>query len=234
MAELWGHIDGTTPAPADATKLAEWKIKDARVMSWITGSCDSKIVLNLCPYRSAQTMREYLKKVYNQTNSARRFQLECEIVDYTQGSLSIQDYYSRFQNLWVEFSDIVCAAVSKVSLADVLVVYEISKRDQFLMKLRSDFENAHSNLMNRHPPPTLDVCFSELLREEQRLLTQTTLEQEKMNTTHMAFSVHGKSKGKDMSKVQCFSCKNYGHIAANCTQKFCNYCKKHGHIIKDV
>ncbi|XP_019052078.1 PREDICTED: uncharacterized protein LOC109114214 [Nelumbo nucifera] len=36
-----------------------------------------------------------------------------------------------------------------------------------------------------------------------------------------------------MNKVQCFSCKNYGHIAANCTQKFCNYCKKHGHIIKD-
>nr|DAD42694.1 TPA_asm: hypothetical protein HUJ06_000924 [Nelumbo nucifera] len=174
--ELWGHIDGTTPAPADATKLAKWKIKDARVMPWITGSCDSKIVLNLRPYRSAQTMWEYLKKVYNQTNSARRFQLECEIADYTQGSLSIQDYYSSFQNLWAEFSDIVCAAVSKVSLADVLVVYEISKRDQFLMKLRLDFENARSNLMNHHPPPTLDVCFSELLREEQRLLTQTTLE----------------------------------------------------------
>lgn len=101
------------------------------------------------------------------------------------------------------------------------------------MKLRSDFENARANLMNRHPAPSLDVCFSELIQEEQRLLTQTTLEQEETTSTQMAFLAHGKSKGKDMNKVQCFSCKNYGHIAANCTQKFCNYCKKHGHIIKD-
>lgn len=31
--ELWGHIDGTNPAPTDPTKLGEWKIKDAPVMT---------------------------------------------------------------------------------------------------------------------------------------------------------------------------------------------------------
>lgn len=231
--ELWGHIDGTDPTPTDATKLVQWTIKDARVMSWIIGSCESQIVLNLRPYRTAKTMWEYLKQLYNQTNSARRFQLECEIANYTQGSLSIQDYFSGFQNLWAEFSDIVCAAVPTASLVDVMAVHEISKRDQFLMKLRSDFENARSNLMNRHPPPTLDVCFSELIREEQRLLTQTTLEQGRMTTPYMAFSAQGKGKGRDMSTIQCFSCKNYGHIATNCTKKFCSYCKKSGHIIKE-
>ncbi|KAF2307223.1 hypothetical protein GH714_025551 [Hevea brasiliensis] len=182
--ELLGHIDCTNPEPTDATKLAEWKIKDARVMSWIIGSYKSQIVLNLRPYKTAQTMWEYLKKLYNQTNSARRFHLELH-----------QD-----------------------SLADVLVVHEISKSDKFLMKLRSDFENAHSNLMNRHPSPTLDVCFGELIREGQRLLTQTTFEQEKITTTHMAFSAQGKDKGRDLNKVQCFNYKNYGHIAANFNQ----------------
>lgn len=33
-----------------------------------------------------------------------------------------------------------------------------------------------------------------------------------------------------MPQVQCFSCKQFGHIACNC-RKFCNYCKKQGHII---
>ncbi|KAF2284582.1 hypothetical protein GH714_027303 [Hevea brasiliensis] len=146
-------------------------------MSWIIGSCESQIVLNLRPYKTTQTMWEYLKKLYNQTNSARRFQLECEIANYAQGSLSIQEYFSSFQNLWAEFSDIVCATVSQDSLADVLVVHKISKRDQFLMKLRSDFENAHSNLMNRHPSPTLDICFDTSAVNQNVVLTPEMVQQ---------------------------------------------------------
>jgi hypothetical protein len=33
--------------------------------------------------------------------------------------------------------------------------------------------------------------------------------------------------------LQCFCYKEYGHIAANCPKKFCSYCKKKGHIIKE-
>jgi hypothetical protein len=73
--ELWGHMNGSDPAPTDSTKLLQWKVKDARVISWILGSVDPLIVLNLRPYKTAKTMWEYLKKVYYQDNNARRFQL---------------------------------------------------------------------------------------------------------------------------------------------------------------
>jgi hypothetical protein len=33
--------------------------------------------------------------------------------------------------------------------------------------------------------------------------------------------------------VQCFNCKELRHIARNCSEKFCNYCKKEGHVIKE-
>jgi hypothetical protein len=36
--------------------LAKWKVKDARVMSWILGSVDPLIVLNLRPYKFAKAM----------------------------------------------------------------------------------------------------------------------------------------------------------------------------------
>jgi hypothetical protein len=36
-----------------------------------------------------------------------------------------------------------------------------------------------------------------------------------------------------MRKVQCFSCKEYGHIATNYVKKVCNYCEKQGHFIKE-
>ncbi|XP_059442442.1 uncharacterized protein LOC132174783 [Corylus avellana] len=86
--------------------------------------------------------------------------------------------------------------------------------------------------MNRDPSPSLDVCFGELLREEQRLLTQATFQHDS-NPNPVAYAAYGKGKGKDMRKVQCFSCKEYGHIAANCAKKSCNYCKKPGHFIKE-
>ncbi|KAJ0011030.1 hypothetical protein Pint_33411 [Pistacia integerrima] len=34
-------------------------------MTWILGSVDPIIVLNLRPYKTAKSMWEYLKKVYN-------------------------------------------------------------------------------------------------------------------------------------------------------------------------
>ncbi|RVW39001.1 putative mitochondrial protein [Vitis vinifera] len=43
------------------------------------------------------------------------------------------------------------------------------------MKLRPDFEIAQSNMMNHHPISSLDACLSELLREEQHVVTQVTM-----------------------------------------------------------
>ena len=45
-----------TPAPTELPKLAQWQVKDARAMSWILGSIDPQIVLNLKPYKTAKSM----------------------------------------------------------------------------------------------------------------------------------------------------------------------------------
>ncbi|XP_068639293.1 uncharacterized protein [Aristolochia californica] len=169
--ELWGHLDRSDPAPLEAKVLSKWTVKDARVMTWILGSVEPYFVLNLRPYKNAANMWKYLNKVYHQDNTARRFQLEYEMANFTQGSLSIEEYFSSFQNPWADYSDIAYANVPVTALSIVQAVHETNKRDQLLMKLRSDFEIARSNLMKRHPVPSLDACFSELLCEEQRIVT---------------------------------------------------------------
>ncbi|XP_058105435.1 uncharacterized protein LOC131248923 [Magnolia sinica] len=198
-------------------------------MTWILGSIDPLLILNLRPHETAKSMWEYLKKVYHHDHSARRFQLETDLAAYSQGTLSVQEYFCGFQNLWAEFSDIVYADVSAESLSVVQAVHEVSKRDQFLMKLRPKFESIRSNLMHRDPSPSLDMCYGALLREEQRLLTQSSLPQENAVT----YAAQGKGRVRDMRTVQCYSCKDYGHIAAHCAKKFCNYYKQKGHIIKE-
>lgn len=117
-------------------------------------------------------MWNYLKRIYKKDNAAKRFQLELEITNNKQGNLSIQEYYSGFLNLWTKHSSLIHADVPKNSLAAIQAVYNTSTRDQFLMKLRSEFEVVRGALLNRNPVPSLYTCVGELLREEKHLITQ--------------------------------------------------------------
>ena len=47
----------------------------------------------------------------------------------------------------------------------------------------------------------------------------------------VTYAAQKRNKGRDMCVVQCFSCKAISHIARDYPKKFCNYCKKQGHII---
>ena len=88
-------------------------------------------------------------------------------------------------------------------------------------------------MMNHHPISSLDACLSKLLREEQHVVTQVTMEH-RVNVSvpvSMAYAAQMRHKSRDMRVVQCFSCKDLGHIARDFPKKFCNYCKKHGHIV---
>ena len=66
-------------------------------MTWILSSVEPHLVLNLRPYKTAAAMWNYLHTVYNQDNSARSFQLEYEMANFTHGSISIEEYFSGFQ-----------------------------------------------------------------------------------------------------------------------------------------
>ena len=87
--------------------------------------------------------------------------------------------------------------------------------------------------MNCHPVPSLDAYLSELLHEEQHIVTQATMEHQANVSApvFVAYAAQGRNKGRDMCAVHCFSCKDFGHIAQDCPKKFYNYYKKQGHII---
>jgi len=104
---LGSHLDDVSKAPTEKAALEEWEYKDAQIITWILNSIDPQMINNLRPFSSAQEMWNYLKRIYNQDNAAKRFQLELEIRNYKQGNLSIQEYYSGFLNLWTEHSAII-------------------------------------------------------------------------------------------------------------------------------
>ncbi|XP_041026943.1 uncharacterized protein LOC121267141 [Juglans microcarpa x Juglans regia] len=229
--ELSNHIDNSAKIPTDEKEFVQWEVKDAKVISWLLGTIESHLVTNLRCFTTAQAMWDYLHRIYHQDHSARKFQLELEISNYDQGNLPIAQFYSGFINIWCEYSAIVHTKVPITALAALQAVHAESQRDQFLMKLRPEFEPVRAGLLNRNPVPSLDICLGDLLREEQRLSTQIGMTSEKVfsDTVNVAYAAQGRGR----NKLQCFSCKEFGHIARNCPKKVCNYCKKEGHLIKD-
>jgi hypothetical protein len=105
---------------------------DARVMTWILSSIEPHLVLNLRPYKTVAAIWNYLNKVYNQDNTARRFQLEYEMANFTQESLSIEEYFSGFQNLWANYSDIVYANVPTAALSVVQAMHDTRQERSIL------------------------------------------------------------------------------------------------------
>jgi hypothetical protein len=57
------------------------------------------MVNNLREFTTVKAMWDYLRRIYYQDNSARKFQLELDIGNYCQGNLSIEQFYSGFINL---------------------------------------------------------------------------------------------------------------------------------------
>ena len=193
--ELWGFVSGSDPKPTeDDKKTYTWNTKDAKIKTWILGAVEPHLIMKLKPYTTSKEMWGYLQTVYRQDNSARQFQLECEIAEYSQGTLSIQDYYSGFRNLWSEYDGIKYASVPNNVLKTIQDLQASSHRDQFLMKLRPEYETVTSSLLSRSPLPSLDVCLNELLREEQRIRTKAHLDQQHTATYPVAYSAKGNTQ----------------------------------------
>ncbi|KAG6481042.1 hypothetical protein ZIOFF_057634 [Zingiber officinale] len=132
----------------------------------------------------------------------------------------------------LDFRLVTLVKVPKEALVSLQPIHEDSRHDQFLMKLRLEFEVVRAGLLNRNPVSSLDICLRELLCEEQRMTTQVVLGSTKeiSEVVNVAYAAQGKNRGK--GQMQCYSCKEFGYIARNCGKKFCNYCKQNGHIIK--
>jgi len=84
---------------------------------------------------------------------------------------SINDYYDQLHFIWgqIDLSDPTWAcskdAQQYATIQDEIHLYE------FLMSLNNDYEPSRGQLLNRSPPPSLDIVVNELVGKEARLAT---------------------------------------------------------------
>lgn len=119
---------------------AQWRVNNARVVSWILGSVNTNIGIPMRGLHTAKQMWDYHEKVYQQSNLARKFQIEYDMFRYEQGEKTIQEFYAGFMDLWAEYEFASIGNMTTACIQSLKTIYDEMKVMQFLMKLRSDYD----------------------------------------------------------------------------------------------
>ena len=103
-----------------------------------------------------------MKRLYGQSNFAKRYKLESDIRDLKQNNLTIHEFYSAMTNLWDQL-----ALVESSELKGVKTYTDQREEPrlvQLLMALRDDFEGLRGAILHRNPLPSVDSVVSDVCR----------------------------------------------------------------------
>ena len=99
--KLWKYITGkVTPLVEIDFKFEEYDADIGKINSRIANTMDPTIGKQLAKFKEPKEAWDYLSRLYMQINSAKRYQLECEIKNVEQGTDSIHEFYVRMTELW--------------------------------------------------------------------------------------------------------------------------------------
>lgn len=98
-------IDSKNPSPADSTKEGQqWSRCNNMVKSWLLNAISKEISHSVIYCKHACDIWEDLKARFSQVNGPRMFQLEQEISNLVQGTMSVATYFTKLKSLWDELS----------------------------------------------------------------------------------------------------------------------------------
>ncbi|XP_028068741.1 uncharacterized protein LOC114271321 [Camellia sinensis] len=136
----WGYVSGSAPRPSDP------KVEGTAKEVW-----------------------DYLLGVYQQSNFAKRYELETTIQSARQRDQTIQDFYIEMTSLWDQL-----ALMEPPSLKILNAYIEFREQGhlvQFLTALSLQYEAIRGGILHQSPLPSVDAIVRELLSKETRLKT---------------------------------------------------------------
>uniref|UniRef100_A0A2N9HHI0 Reverse transcriptase Ty1/copia-type domain-containing protein n=1 Tax=Fagus sylvatica TaxID=28930 RepID=A0A2N9HHI0_FAGSY len=206
-------------------RLIEWDSNNHQILTWLRNTSIPSISNLLGNFDDARTAWDMLAKRYSSSHGTREYQLSIEQYQIRQDpGQSINDFFARFQFIWDQLDlsdppwDTPNDAMKYATRRDQMRLY------QFLMALHDDYEPVRGQLLHQLPTPSLDAALNDLVREETRL--QTLQAQNKLNVlaTTSPLAPLPQSDSDQFSPNTRRSDRK--------SNKFCRYCKKHGHTIE--
>jgi hypothetical protein len=232
--KLWFYVTGEMKKPVKGSsedenafriRLIEWNSNNHQILTWLRNTSIPSISNLLGNFDDARTAWDMLAKRYSSSHGTREYQLSIEQYQIRQNpGQYINDFFARFQFIWDQLDlsdppwDTPNDAMKYATRRDQMRLY------QFLMALHEDYEPVRGQLLHQLPTPSLDAALNDLVREETRL--QTLQAQNKLNvlaTTSPLAPLQQSDSDQSSPNTRRSDRKS---------NKFCRYCKKHGHTIK--
>jgi hypothetical protein len=232
--KLWFYVTGEMKKPVKGSskdenafriRLIEWDSNNHQILTWLRNTSIPSISNLLGNFDDARIAWDMLAKRYSSSHGTQGYQLSIEQYQIRQDpGQSINDFFARFQFIWDQLDlsdppwDTPNDAMKYATRRDQMRLY------QFLMALHEDYEPVRGQLLHQLPTPSLDAALNDLVREETRL--QTLQAQNKLNvlaTTSPLAPLQQSDSDQSSPNTRRSDRKS---------NKFCRYCKKHGHTIE--
>ncbi|XP_074267284.1 uncharacterized protein LOC141590608 [Silene latifolia] len=221
-----GYIDSIVKKPASTDSTFEtWRLTNALVTAWIYNSIEYTLREQISRQPEAKLLWDDIKNRFCQTNDARIYKLQADLMACRQGPTeSLMNYYGRMIQIWDEIleSDPLpeCScnpcACKLVSLLDSR--REKKKVRDFLMGL--DDHNISNTRIETRPD---SVAFAARVQTGPRQHGGREHTSARTNT----------GPPRDPTKPYCIACKKFGHHFQSCFRVTCAFPDWWGERLRD-
>ncbi|KAJ1386917.1 Retrotransposon gag domain [Sesbania bispinosa] len=212
------HIEGKAPGKNDP-QFEAWDDEDSLIMTWLWHSMTPEISRNCMFFASGREIWDNLSQTYSMKKDiVACYDLENKIFSTKQGVLSVTDYYSVLNGLWIELDQyqnlkMKCTANSATHTEFI----DRARIFKFLSGLNSEFDPIRIQILGKEKLPSLSEVFYTVRGEENR---RTVMLDDPPIDGLALVSGKGPTKGSSAGKFSSKPARD---------DRWCTYCKKSGH-----
>ncbi|XP_019184865.1 PREDICTED: uncharacterized protein LOC109179842 [Ipomoea nil] len=159
----WSIVDGSlTPPERTHVQYAPWKRCNLIVCSWILRSVIPSIAQSVMHMDKAKDIWNDLRRRFSQRDAHRISFLQNNINNLRQGTMSVNDYYTKCRTLWEEMNSLrplpVCKCEPRCTcdlLDEIRKDREIDQIIRFLQGLNDDYNSLKSGVLVLDPLPEM-------------------------------------------------------------------------------
>jgi hypothetical protein len=171
------HLTEDSPVLAadrsNAAAIKTWQINDGKVMAAMVNSTKPTMIMSLSKFTTAKAIWSHLKDRFVQDSGALLHTLMQQTHVTEQHDMSIDEYYSAFDRLMSALTSMVPACTVVPCPAHKFIEKFFTYR--FVMGVRPEFDFLRARLLHSSDTLTMAQALSELLAEETRLKSMSSI-----------------------------------------------------------
>ncbi|XP_019179232.1 PREDICTED: uncharacterized protein LOC109174448 [Ipomoea nil] len=237
----FGFVDGSIASPAESDpRFPIWRRCNNIVCSWIFKALSPMIAEGVLYFEVAAEIWSVLKKRYSQVDAHRIAELQNEIYRSTQGNLSINEYFTKSNALWVQMNAMrpipKCECVPRCSCALISKIQKEKQEDQiirFLEGLNEEYENIKSGILVMDPIPAMENVLNMALKMERKLRNSGIMKNPDLIQSNSVqnITIQNSDDQSTVAVATSFNKKKFSNNSGKNVPK-CVFCGKLGHTIE--